>query len=262
MHLDVPILIFAFLVGASVCSFLNVCAYRIPKGEDIVFYGSHCGRCGNMLRWYHNVPIISALVLKGRCAFCAAYFGWTHALWEFGFGVFVAGVLAFHGLGLYSFYSIGLFSILYVGAQIDAHYRILPDTVTLGTWLLGLGIAGLGDALGFAWPMGFKASFFTSFLSAGFLWAVAFSFRLIRGYEGLGFGDIKLIGAIGAHVPIDEVFMVIFLASVSGLAYWLLFKLKSDQDERPSIAFGPALIFAFGILWFGGESLKFYVPIF
>ncbi|MCS7083691.1 MAG: prepilin peptidase, partial [Aquificaceae bacterium] len=182
--------IIAALVGASFGSFYNVVAYRLPRGMSIVSPPSHCPACKSTLRWYHNIPVISYLFLRGKCAFCSYKVPIRYFLVEL-FSAFLAVFCYFRwGLSVEALLMFVFFSLLLIGSLIDFETFTIPDFVTLGGLLLGILSSPFRSS-------GLFDSFLGALLGGGSFLAIYLFYVKVRKIEGLGFGDVKLMAMIG-----------------------------------------------------------------
>lgn len=205
------------LLGLAVGSFLTVCIHRLPRGASVVAPGSHCPACCRSIRWFDNVPVVSYLVLRGRCRMCRTPIGPAYPLVE----------LATAGLFLLQWQALGLQPLLavrlaFVAAMVvlfvvDLRHHVLPNVITLP------GIAvGLTCSLGLE-PGGFDA--LAGALGAGgALLGIAKVYALVRGREGLGMGDVKMLAMIGAFLGLPLAVVTLAGASLAGAAVgiWMM----------------------------------------
>jgi leader peptidase (prepilin peptidase)/N-methyltransferase len=222
------------LLGLVVGSFLNVCIYRIPLGQSIVTPPSRCMRCGNRLRWYHNVPVVSWLALRGRCGFCGEPVSARYPAVELLTGV----VFALHGLvfapDALLLVRLAFAAVLIVLAFIDIDHRILPDAMTLGGIPLGL--------LASIWlPPGWRASLIGILVGGGILWLIAEGYYRWRKVEGMGMGDVKMLAMIGAVLGWRAVIVTLVLASCSGALVGVLMLSRAKDGMRYALPFGTFL---------------------
>jgi len=214
--------IFSFAIGACIGSFLNVCIYRLPREMSIVSPPSHCPACGQPLAWHDNVPIISFLLLGGRCRHCGVIISGRYALVEAITGLlFVATVHSFVGAGTLTPVRAAavliVASALVAGSFIDIERRIIPDEITLPGTVLGC-LAGLlfphlhdaGDPVLKlvygplplpAW--GLAASVFGALVGGGFIYLSGVLGRIIFRKEAMGMGDVKLMAMVGRETDGD-----------------------------------------------------------
>jgi len=205
-----PALLAAFLGGACIGSFLNVCIHRIPEDQSVVRPGSRCPRCAAPIAWYDNVPIVSWIALGARCRACRAAIPVRYPLVEAATGALaVAAVLRF-GATPHAPVAFGFAAALLLVSVIDLDHRFIPDEVSLPGIGAGIasaflpgGVAPLDAAIGAA-------------VGGGLLWAVAWGYERATGLEGMGLGDVKLLAMIGAFLGWQAIFTVIVVASITG----------------------------------------------
>jgi leader peptidase (prepilin peptidase)/N-methyltransferase len=223
------------VVGLLVGSFLNVCIYRLPRDLSIAFPASHCPSCERPLRWYHNVPVVSWIVLGGRCGFCRERIHWRYPLVE----VLNAAVWALHGLLLPSepllFVRLAFASALVVLFFTDLDCRILPNEITVGGTVAGL----IASALVF--PPGFQSALIGVLVGGGVLWATGEAYERLRGVEGMGMGDVKMLAMIGAVLGWPLMLLTLVASSiVGGLIGAILLAFKADA-RTTALPFGSFL---------------------
>jgi leader peptidase (prepilin peptidase) / N-methyltransferase len=235
--------VFFFILGAIFGSFFNVVIYRVPRNESIVHPGSHCPNCGTSIQFYDNIPFVSFLVLRGHCRKCGQHISMRYLLVEmitaFMFAAF------YHLLGLSIELPIFLVfgSLLVIISFIDLDHYIIPDIFSLGGLCLGI-------AVSFFRPFfSYKDSFIGVLVGGGILYAIAKSYELVRKREGMGGGDIKLLGMIGAFCGWKGVIFSLVTGSFAGTIVGVPLMLIKRQDARYALPFGPflsagALIFA------------------
>jgi leader peptidase (prepilin peptidase) / N-methyltransferase len=222
------------LFGLAIGSFLNVCIYRIPLGQSIVHPPSRCMRCGKALRWYHNVPVLSWLLLRGRCAFCGAGVSARYPAVELLTGV----VFALHGLvfepGPLLLVRLVFAAVLIVLAFIDIDHRILPDAMTLTGIPLGV--------LASVWlPPGWRDSLLGVAVGGGSLWLIAEAYFRWRKVEGMGMGDVKMLAMIGAVLGWRGAIVTLVLSSFSGALVGVLMMTRAKDGLRYALPFGTFL---------------------
>jgi leader peptidase (prepilin peptidase)/N-methyltransferase len=241
------IAIFAF--GAVVGSFLNVCIHRLPIGESVVFPASHCPQCQQQIQPYDNIPILSYLVLRGRCRRCAARISVRYPFVEAltGFGA-MAAVCAL-GLTAHALLAFAFLCALIVITFVDVDYQIIPDAISLP----GIGV-GFAAALVLGSPS-WTASLAGILLGGGLLWGVAEAYHWLTGREGMGGGDIKLLAMIGAFLGWQAVPVTLMIASLAGTAVGVTLMLMQRRDSRTAIPFGPFLAVGATCALFWGDTL-------
>jgi leader peptidase (prepilin peptidase)/N-methyltransferase len=227
----------AFLVGACIGSFLNVVICRVPLGESIVSPGSRCPACGRGIRPRENIPILSFLLLRGKCSGCGARISWRYPFVEALTAIGYAAIVWEAGVGWQAARDLLFFSLLVPVIFIDIDHRIIPDEISLGGLAAGILLSFLpgGD---------WKGSLAGAFLGGGILYGTAYLYEKIRGAEGMGGGDIKLIAMIGAFLGWQGAVTTIFLGSFFGAAGGLLAMRRGDEGLKTAIPFGPYLCLA------------------
>jgi leader peptidase (prepilin peptidase)/N-methyltransferase len=229
------------VLGLLVGSFLNVCIYRMPRDLSVVSPGSRCPACEQPLRWYHNVPVLSWLVLGRRCGFCRAPISWRYPAVE----LLNAGLWVVHG-ALFDWDALLIVRIAFATALLvlfftDLDCRILPNEITIGGT-----IAGLVAALFL--PPGIVSSLLGVLLGGGVLWATGAAYEKIRGVEGMGMGDVKMLAMIGAVLGWPLMLLTLVWSSLAGGlvgAVLLLFRADARTTALPFGAFlAPAALAA------------------
>jgi leader peptidase (prepilin peptidase)/N-methyltransferase len=237
------------LLGLIIGSFLNVVIHRLPLKQDIVFRPSHCPRCQAAIPFYLNVPLLSYVVLLGRCRSCGERISPRYPLVEAltGFSFWLA--YARHGLTLHGAACAVFLCLLIALAFIDLEHMILPDELTLG-----------GAALFFVY------SFFHPEITpleavlggvggALFFAALFYAYLKVRKAEGLGFGDVKMALLLGLFLGVSRLTAAIFLASLSGLLVGLYFILFKKKGLKLALPFGPFLALGSFISLFWGDAV-------
>lgn len=260
-------LVFATLLGLVCGSFLNVVIYRLPLilqrewGEaesqetatsafSLSWPASHCPTCKTPLRWWHNLPLISWLMLRGRCAACQASITCTYPLIELLAALLSLALAWRFGASLQALALMGLAWTLLALAVIDAQTRLLPDRLTLPLIWAGL----LWHWL-FSEQVMFDQAFLGALIGYLSLWCLYWGFKLLTGREGMGYGDFKLLAAIGAWLGAPALVPVILLSSLSGLLLVLVLKLRASWQQGQAMPFGPHLVVACLLLLVGGREL-------
>lgn len=248
----------AFLFGAVVGSFLNVCILRIPEGESVVWPGSRCGACKTPIAWYDNVPLISWLVLRGRCRHCDARISFRYFVVELLAAVAAVGVLARFGLGLEGVIWFAFTASMIVITFIDLDHRIIPDVISLPGIMIGVLLSFRGDP----WLDSFVASVAGVLLGGGLLLGVAWGYEKATGREGMGGGDVKLLAMIGAFLGWASIPFTLLASSLTGSVVGLSLMWWTGSDSKYAIPFGPFLAFgALVYLFFGNEIVSWYLGL-
>ncbi len=266
--------IFSFILGSVIGSFLNVCIYRLPMGESIVFPPSHCTSCGRAIRFYNNIPILSYIMLKGKCRDCGSRISIQYPLVELLSGVALTGLYYKFGLTLdLLFYAMLTYSLIVI-TFIDLGHMIIPNAITIPGAAAGLIYNALTtdwersrDLLGaFSWSLEnffgvlnevpFLDSVFGLITGGGILFLIAFLYIAVRKQEGMGMGDVKLLAMIGAFLGWKGVVFVMLVSSLLGTIIGLSIILYKKGDLKYALPFGPFLSLAAVIYVFtGGFSL-------
>jgi len=254
---------YAFATGAIVGSFLNVVIHRYPREESIVFPGSHCPHCDAAIRWFDNIPIISFVILLGRCRACGAGIAWRYPLVELANALFYLAVFLRTGPTVAFVVVATIISMTIALIYIDADIQLLPDIIDVPGIAIGLGVGALG--LGVLHPDLILAdslldSLFGALLGAAIPLVIIGTYWLIRHAEGMGMGDVKMLAMIGAVTGWRAVPGVLLGASVTGALIVLPAALRSRDGMRLAIPFGVFLGIAFlGVLFFGPTLSGWYV---
>lgn len=253
-----------FVFGAVVGSFLNVCIVRLPNEKSIVSPPSHCPHCNAVLSFYDNIPLLSYIILRGRCRCCGAGISLRYFLVELLMGAFA--VVSFDRFGLsYSFFvSFLLIAALIVISFIDLDVRIVPDVISLPGIVCGLVLSVVGYFM-----IGRDSELVPSPLSSligiisggGFLLGTAWLYEKVTGVEGMGGGDIKLLAMIGAFLGWPSIPITLFIASLVGSVVGLTCMLVTGAGRRLAIPFAPFLCAgAILFIFFGEDLIRFYLP--
>jgi leader peptidase (prepilin peptidase)/N-methyltransferase len=270
----IPIAIAVFLFGLIIGSFLNVCILRIPLAESIVLPASHCPACGTSIKPYDNIPVVSWLVLAGRCRKCKARISAMYPMVELATGLlFVACYLVF-GLNAEALKWAIFGALMIVLTITDLRERILPDKVNF----LGLGLGLLlsfftrpvdGTALWlanrwFAFPppeaaLSFADALIGAGAASGLLWLVAEGYFRARGREGMGLGDVKMMAMAGAFLGLQRALLTILLGSLLGSIIGVAVIAIGRKGRDFELPFGTFLgAGAMLVVFFGSAALDWY----
>lgn len=253
MTLIITVFVFGLLIG----SFLNVCIARLPAGESVSSPGSRCPACATPIRWYDNIPVVSYLVLGRRCRACKAPISVRYPLVELATAVAFALqawllppdpiVLAQHLL---------FTALLIVLFGTDYDVQRLPDVITLPGTAAGVLIAV------FVVP-GFVASVAGAALGAAVLLFVRWAWKRLRGVDGMGLGDVKMLAMIGAFLGWRQVGVVLFLASLSGAVIGLALAATGRRSMQTRLPFGTFLaVAAYAASLIGKPLLDWYLSLY
>ena len=214
------IAVFGLIAG----SFLTVCVHRLPRGRSLVRPGSRCPACGHPLGPGENLPLLSFLWQRGRCRVCATPIGWRYPLLELATAAAFVWSWQHTGGGAEFVREAFFLACLLALAATDLDCRQLPDELTLGGWAVGLGFAALAAPTRAAAPQpGWAEAAAASLGGAGLLALVGIvAYRRLRGREGMGAGDVKMMGLLGAFLGLASGYMALLLASLAGAAAGLL----------------------------------------
>jgi leader peptidase (prepilin peptidase)/N-methyltransferase len=245
MILDTVSIIFGAIVG----SFLNVCIFRLPKEESIVWPGSHCPHCKNLIKFYDNIPLISYLLLRGKCRYCKEPISAQYPL--------VEGITALSSLVLFMRFGPSLAYITYfafvaaliVITVIDLYHQIIPDVISLP----GIGVGLLTSLI--IPQITFFNSLIGVLLGGGSLFLVATLYQWLFKREGMGGGDVKLLAMIGAFLGWKAVILTILLGSLIGSITGIIIMVLKGKDFKYAIPFGPFLSLGAVISLSYGENL-------
>lgn len=243
------ILFFVFTFGLIWGSFFNVCILRLPLDKSLI-PPSHCVHCKTKILWYHNVPVLSFLWLKGKCAACKTKISLQYPLVEVATAFLFLWLFYKYGLTI-RFFSYTVFaSALLVISVIDLHHQIIPDEISLPGIVVGFVFALITHDL--VW----WESLLGAFLGGGVFFLVAWGYELITKREGLGGGDVKLLAMIGAWLGYQSLLPVIILSSALGSVVGIVLMLRYKKDLKAAIPFGPFLAAAALLYLQWGEKFQ------
>lgn len=247
----------AGLLGLMIGSFLNVVIHRLPRmlqaqwdaetqgcdlnaqAFNLAVPRSHCPHCQHTLRWHENIPLLSFMALRGKCAHCHAPIAWRYPAIELITAVLFMGVMAQHGWGWEALAWAGFSAALVALAAIDADTRLLPDAITQPLVWCGLLAASLGLL-----EVGLNEALWGAAAGYLFFWSVYWVFKGLTGKDGMGQGDFKLMAALGAWLGWPALLSLVLIASITGALSGLYLKLRGQLTENGELAFGPYLVVA------------------
>jgi leader peptidase (prepilin peptidase)/N-methyltransferase len=251
------IILFALIIGAVVGSFLNVVIFRLPaEGESIVFPASRCPKCLQALKWYDNIPIISFILLRGKCRSCNATISRQYPLVELAMALLSLALVFKFGLTpalpIYFVFTGALLVVI----VIDFRHKIIPDSISLP----GIGI---GFACSFINPViTWQQSAIGLLIGGAVLFAVAGGYYLITRREGMGGGDIKLLAMIGAFLGWQSLPFVVFGSSILGAVAGIGAMAKQKKGGKTIIPYGPFLSIAALLYMFYRELINYYLVLY
>jgi len=252
--LTLIIVILLAILGAALGSFLNVLIWRLPREESIVFPGSHCGSCKKPIPFYLNIPIISYLILGGKCKYCGAKIHWHHFLVELITPLILIGVFFRFGMFDVLFFKYAILALWMIPIFfIDAFHQIIPHKLSIPLIPLGIIFALLPQN-----DVGIMNALIAMVIIFCVLLLLAYVYKWVRKTDGLGGGDIWLLTGVSAFFGLISLPYIVLIASLLGILYFLVFIRNKDQ----SFAFGTFISFTV-VLWIllGGESILSFLAI-
>ncbi len=252
-------LVFAGILGLAAGSFLNVCIYRLPRRESLVHPASRCPRCGRALNWFDNIPVVSWLVLGGRCRQCDAPISPQYPVIEIVTAILAVLIVAITPPGSLLASRLVLAAALIVLFVIDLEHQILPNSITLP------GIA-VGFFFSLGTPQGPIDSLLGILLGGGVLYVIAVGYYMLRGEEGMGMGDVKMLAMIGAFLGWRAVLLTLVLSSFAGAVVGVALVASSRGGMRYALPFGTFLAMGAVVSMLAGDAiiswyLGFYEPL-
>ncbi len=241
------------LVGLTVGSFLNVCIYRIPRGESIISPASHCDECGSRINWYDNIPVFSYLILKGRCRNCGGSISISSPIVEILAAVIPAVTLSVYGFSKDFFLFSVLFLTLIPIAFIDFTENIIPDSIIIFGTIAGLIFSFTGGIENIV------ISTAGGLVGAVSLYVIRFLGNILLKKESMGLGDIKLGGMLGIYLGSKLIILAIYISFLITLIYGIVIILKKRSMTTNPLPFGTFL--ALGTLFtvfFANYLITFY----
>ncbi len=241
--------VLTIISGGIIGSFLNVCIYRLPRSRSIVAPPSSCPACEKPIKFYDNIPLVSYLLLRGKCRHCGSHISMRYPV--------VESVTALLFFMLYTKYDLSfefavyLFfvSLLVVISFIDLDFKIIPDVLSIGGLVAGF-------LLAFARPsFGCLDAIYGIVLGGGILFLIAFGYRVLAKREGMGGGDIKLLAMIGAFCGVKGVIFSLMTGSMIGTMVGIPLMLIKGENTKYAVPFGPFLSVGALIFIFVGDYL-------
>ena len=232
-----------FAIGAMVGSFLNVCIHRMPINKSIIFPPSHCPKCGRALKWHENIPILSYVILLGRCSSCRKRISLRYPAVEILTGTLAVLLFIVFGPGV-KFYIYSAFTCaLIVASFIDIDFNEIPDSISLGGLAAGLVLSAIFPDLFDTGSRGisFLHSLIGAFTGGAAIYAMGTVGKILFKKDAMGGGDVKLMAMIGSVLGWKLVLFTFFVAPVFGAGVGIFMKMK---DGRETIAYGPYLSLA------------------
>ena len=225
------VIAFFFLFGIVIGSFLNVCISRIPEGVSIVAPGSRCPRCLTAIKPYDNVPVLGWIWLRGKCRACGLPISPMYPLVELATGLLFVGAFATFGITQTTVKWLFFTCLIIILTITDLRVRLLPDVVTWPGFIAGLFFSAMvpptdGAAVQLSgrllhhlpapWVLGLVDGILGAMFGSFFLWGAAALYKLVRGYDGMGFGDVKMMAMVGAFLGLRGTFLTILAGTLLG----------------------------------------------
>jgi leader peptidase (prepilin peptidase) / N-methyltransferase len=265
---------FVFVFGLIIGSFLNVCIVRIPQHKSIVLPASACPHCGAPIRPYDNIPVVSYLLLRGKCRGCKVRISAMYPLVELLTGLLFLACYWFFGLTIETLKWAAFSALMVVLMLTDLRERLLPDVVNYTGFAMGLifsvfvatsdGTAMWVSNRVFSFPppapvLSFADALFGAGLGAAFLWVVSEAYFRLRGREGMGLGDVKMMLMAGAFLGVKRTLLTIFAGSLLGSLLGIGFILARRKDSDYELPFGSFLgMAALLVVFFGTPVVNWY----
>ncbi len=242
------LIVIAAVYGLLIGSFLNAWAWRLVHDESIWRGRSHCPRCGAQIRAYDNIPVLSWLLLRGRCRDCGGAISWRYPAGEAATAALFAAVAAYVGLAWLLLPYLIFVSAMVLVTQVDLEIQIIPDVVILPTAAIGLVLMALvGKGAWWQWPVAGVGA-------ALFLFAIAWLYERVRGVEGMGLGDVKMALCMGIYLG-AAVVPALFIGFVSGALIGVAIMAATGKDAKTAVPFGPFLAAGALLSLFAGQGL-------
>jgi len=241
------------IVGAIIGSFLNVCIWRIPREESIVFPASHCPACSHPIRFFDNMPIISWLILRGRCRDCGASISPRYPLVEALTAALAVLLFWKYGFSLQLLCAFLFTAALIVITFIDIDYQIIPDVISLP----GIPLCFLAAVFFMGVP--FLESLIGILVGGGILYVIAVGYEWITKREGMGGGDIKLLAMLGAFFGWKSLLFIVLCSSLTGAVVGMTAMVIQGQDMKYAVPFGPFLALGAVAYFFLGDAFLRYL---
>lgn len=265
--------LFVFLYGLAIGSFLNVVIYRVPRGKSVVKGGSGCPGCGAPIVWYDNIPLLSYLILRGKCRSCGEPISSRYPVVELLTAIIFTGIflkLAMAAAPLTGFtaawtlpWILRLAAYLWFGAAlvaatfIDAEHRLIPDRITYPTFVFGFVFLLASDY--HAW----SSMLLGAAVGAGIPFLLLVISPLLFKQQGMGMGDVKLGAVMGLFLGWQLVLLAIFFAALAGSLYGLPKMFGGKERRRQPFSFGPFLAAGALVAFFAGAPLiHWYLSLF
>lgn len=244
------------VLGAILGSFFNVLIYRIPRDISIILPRSSCPHCHHVLSWYENIPILSYIGLRGKCRKCRSPIPLRYVIVETITPCALCISYVRHGYTAPFFVEFSFFCLLILVTFTDLETYLIPDVYSLGGMLAGLCLSGFNPLV--TW----QESLLGILLGAGVLMLIAQSYKKLRGQEGMGMGDIKFLGMIGAFTGWEGIIIALFFSAISGLLVGFIVMMIKKEGLKTMLPYGPFLALGAFIadVW-GKQIIELYIHL-
>ena len=246
--------LFVIILGGLWGSFANVCIYRLPLEKGVVSGRSYCPKCKKLITWKDNIPIISYLLLSGKCRKCKKPISSQYALVEFLSILFFTIIYFIYGITLTTLLLMILSLSFIIIFFIDLKHFIIPNEITFSMMALGF-LKSFDPNLNLLFP-NYINSLIGGLLGYGIIWSIIYFYKQVRKKEGMGLGDAKLFGVIGFWFGWIAIPFIIFLSSVIALLSVVPSLLKNSKSMSSQIPFGPYIIIGTLVYLFFENSFK------
>jgi len=243
-----------FVIGSMVGSFLNVCIHRLPRDQSIVFPASHCPACRHPIAWFDNIPVLSFLLLRGRCRYCRRTIHWRYPVVELAAALAAIAVVARFGLTAVAAVYFAFVCALTVVSFVDLEFQIIPDEISLGGLVVGVALCAALPSLQetASRPLAVGRSLIGVLVGGGVLYVTGLLGDFIFRKESMGGGDIKLLAMAGSILGWKLVLLTFFIAPIFALIPGLTVLLLKRSHIIP---YGPFLSIGLVAALFAGNDL-------
>jgi leader peptidase (prepilin peptidase)/N-methyltransferase len=245
---DTGLLLLFTVLGLAVGSFLNVCIYRLPRRESLMRPRSRCTSCGRTLSWFDNVPLISWAAMRGRCRTCGARVSTMYPVVELTTAILFASAYLLYGLSPLLVVRLLFGCVLIVLFVIDLQYQILPNAITVPGIIVGF-------VCSLVLPPGWRDSLIGIAAGGGVLLLIAEGYYRIRGEEGLGMGDVKMLGMIGAFLGWKLTLLTLIVSSFLGSFIGIGMMVAGSGHMKYALPFGTFLALGAIVAVVGGQPI-------
>ncbi len=243
-----------FVFGALIGSFLNVCILRLPKEQSVIAPGSHCFKCGKPVQWYDNIPLVSYILLRGKCRACGASFSIRYFFIELLTAAVFCGCYVYYGASRLLLPYLLMMSGFIVATFTDFDERIIPDEVSVGGTIAGVLVSAFVPQLHLTgvWWQGVLFSLTGALVGGGSIYLMGMLGEWIFKKEAMGGGDVKLMAMIGAFMGWKMALLTFFVAPFFGAIVGIAEKIRTKESM---IAYGPYLVLGALVSLFWGDRL-------